>query len=89
MANDSNTRPPDTMKDVSHVQHVDFASDSRTSSKERTVNFFLLLTCAAFGSASLVFGFDDKIISPVAALGPFVSVNEPLVRQRHRMVPLG
>lgn len=80
MANDSNTRPPDTPKDVSHVQHVDFASDSRTSSKERTVNFFLLLTCAAFGSASLVFGFDDKIISPVAALGPFVCVNELFVR---------
>ncbi|PWY78601.1 sugar transporter [Aspergillus eucalypticola CBS 122712] len=72
MANELETHAPDIIKDVSHVQHVDFASESRTPSKERTVNFFLLLTCAAFGSASLVFGFDDKIISPVAALAPFV-----------------
>ncbi|GKZ49623.1 hypothetical protein AbraIFM66951_002194, partial [Aspergillus brasiliensis] len=71
MTNDLSAHTPDTIKDVSLVQHVDFASESRTPSKERTVNFFLLLTCAAFGSASLVFGFDDKIISPVAALGPF------------------
>ena len=84
MSNELELHAPDTIKDVSHVQHVDFASDSKTYSKERTGNFFLLLTCAAFGSASLVFGFDDKIISPVAALAPFVSVNEPFVKQRHR-----
>ncbi|KAL4874786.1 general substrate transporter [Aspergillus karnatakaensis] len=36
------------------------------------VNALLILACIAFGSASFVFGFDDKIISPLAALSEFV-----------------
>ncbi|KAF9892172.1 hypothetical protein FE257_002578 [Aspergillus nanangensis] len=41
-------------------------------SEDRTTNFFLVLACTIFAAASLLFGFDDKIISPVAALEPFV-----------------
>ena len=60
--------------DTSDVQHLDLTStESHCPSKERTVNVFLLVTCVVFGAASFLFGFDDKIISPVAALDPFVS----------------
>ncbi|KNG85816.1 putative sugar transporter [Aspergillus nomiae NRRL 13137] len=59
--------------DTSDVQHLDLTStESHCPSKERTVNVFLLVTCVVFGAASFLFGFDDKIISPVAALDPFV-----------------
>jgi hypothetical protein len=37
------------------------------------VNILLLVACVAFGSASFLFGYDDKVISPVAALDAFVS----------------
>ncbi|KAL4898490.1 general substrate transporter [Aspergillus ambiguus] len=44
-----------------------------TSEPKGAINGFLLLTCVVFAAASLLFGFDDKIISPVASLQPFVS----------------
>ena len=60
--------------DTSDVQHLDLTTtESHRPSKERTVNVFLLVACVIFGAASFLFGFDDKIISPVAALHPFVS----------------
>ncbi len=37
------------------------------------VNFLLLLSCLAFGAGSFLFGYDDKVISPVAATPYFVS----------------
>ena len=37
------------------------------------VNILLLVACVAFGSASFLFGYDDKVISPIAALDAFVS----------------
>ncbi|QRD84291.1 permease of the major facilitator superfamily [Aspergillus flavus] len=59
--------------DTSDVQHLDLTTtNSHHLSKERTVNVFLLVACVVFGAASFLFGFDDKIISPVAALHPFV-----------------
>ncbi|KAJ5092274.1 hypothetical protein NUU61_007144, partial [Penicillium alfredii] len=39
----------------------------------RAVNAFLVIVCTVVGAASFLFGFDDKIISPVAALTPFVA----------------
>ncbi|OJJ38523.1 hypothetical protein ASPWEDRAFT_36172 [Aspergillus wentii DTO 134E9] len=48
------------------IQHVDAPCHGPT------VNAFLVLACTVFGAASFLFGFDDKIISPVAALKPFV-----------------
>ena len=76
MATELDGHPSDLGKDVSQAHHVDFATEGSRSPQERTINTFLLLTCTAFGAASLVFGFDDKIISPVAALTAFVSVQE-------------
>ncbi|KAI9045666.1 general substrate transporter [Aspergillus affinis] len=49
------------------TQHVDIVHQPG-----KTVNSYLILACTAFGAASFIFGFDDKIISPVAALEPFV-----------------
>ncbi|KAF5858859.1 hypothetical protein ETB97_003656 [Aspergillus alliaceus] len=55
------------IENVSDSQHVDIVPQSG-----KAVNFYLALACTAFASASFIFGFDDKIISPVAALEPFV-----------------
>ncbi|CAG8403462.1 unnamed protein product [Penicillium salamii] len=54
-------------KSASEVQHVDFPH-----SRHSQINARLIFTCVVFGAASFLFGFDDKIISPVAALPAFV-----------------
>jgi hypothetical protein len=53
------------------VQHVDLLHEGRSG---KAINAQLIFACTVFGAASFLFGFDDKIISPVAALVPFVSV---------------
>ena len=55
------------------TQHVDY-SDSDAPRKSHAINVQLIFACIVFGAASFLFGFDDKIISPVAALPDFVSV---------------
>lgn len=50
------------------VEHV----DTRRSEKG-AVNALLVFSCIVFGAASFIFGYDDKLISPLAALTPFVS----------------
>jgi hypothetical protein len=50
----------------SEIEHV-------VLSDKGAVNALLILACVVFGAASFVFGYDDKLISPVAALTPFVS----------------
>ncbi|KAJ5966073.1 hypothetical protein N7481_012787 [Penicillium waksmanii] len=50
------------------VEHV----DPRRSEKG-AVNFLLVFSCIIFGAASFIFGYDDKLISPLAALTPFVA----------------
>lgn len=52
------------------TQHIDLLHDSQVGN---AINAWLIFTCTVFGAASFLFGFDDKIISPVAALTPFVS----------------
>lgn len=37
------------------------------------VNPFLIFACVTFAAASFLFGYDDKVISPIIALEPFVS----------------
>jgi hypothetical protein len=54
-----------------YVQHVDLLHEGRPG---KAINARLIFACTVFGAASFLFGFDDKIISPVAALVPFVSV---------------
>ncbi|KAJ5034001.1 hypothetical protein NUH16_005419 [Penicillium rubens] len=53
------------------TQHVDY-SDSDAPRKSHAINALLIFACTVFGAASFLFGFDDKIISPVAALPDFV-----------------
>ena len=36
------------------------------------INAFLIYACTTFAAASLLFGYDDKVISPIVALQPFV-----------------
>ncbi|KAI7781292.1 sugar transporter [Diaporthe eres] len=36
------------------------------------VNPFLIFACVTFAAASFLFGYDDKVISPIIALKPFV-----------------
>jgi len=57
--------------------HVDHAEGKELPPEvitpdEGAVNVLLILACVAFGSASFLFGYDDKVISPVAALTAFV-----------------
>lgn len=56
------------------VQHVDgVGSTSPAISPDKgAVNALLILACIAFGSASFLFGYDDKVISPVVALSAYV-----------------
>ncbi|KAB8073521.1 general substrate transporter [Aspergillus leporis] len=64
---DEKNESPTEIETVPGAHHVDLIHQSG-----KVVNFYLILACTAFASASFIFGFDDKIISPVAALEPFV-----------------
>lgn len=37
------------------------------------INLMLVWSCLAFGASSFLFGYDDRVISPVAATPAFVS----------------
>jgi hypothetical protein len=50
------------------VEHVDDSTQEKGA-----VNARLVFACIVFGAASFMFGYDDKLISPVAALTGFVS----------------
>lgn len=50
------------------VEHVDHSSRDKGA-----VNARLVFACITFCAASFMFGYDDKLISPVAALSGFVS----------------
>jgi hypothetical protein len=50
------------------------ASSGGVTPDKGAVNLLLLVACMAFGSASFLFGYDDKVISPIAALDAFVSL---------------
>ncbi|KAJ5570322.1 uncharacterized protein N7459_009752 [Penicillium hispanicum] len=41
--------------------------------EKEPVNALLILACTVFGAASFIFGYDDKVISPVIALPAFVA----------------
>lgn len=55
-------------------QHVDVINPQleHAATGKGAVNALLILACIAFGSASFLFGYDDKVISPIAALSAFV-----------------
>ncbi|OKO98533.1 hypothetical protein PENSUB_9209 [Penicillium subrubescens] len=50
------------------VEHVDDSTQEKGA-----VNARLVFACIVFGAASFMFGYDDKLISPVAALTGFES----------------
>ncbi|EKG14408.1 hypothetical protein MPH_08397 [Macrophomina phaseolina MS6] len=58
--------------EVVYHEHVDIKQEGKA------VNPFLIFTCTVFAAASFLFGFDDKVISPIIALEPFVSPHVPL-----------
>lgn len=49
------------------IEHID-----HTHHGQRAVNALLILACTVFAAASFIFGYDDKLISPVMALPQFV-----------------
>lgn len=55
---------------------VSMAENATTTVKpdEGAINPLLICSCLAFGAASFLFGYDDKVISPVAATQYFVRV---------------
>lgn len=58
-----------------HVHH------SSREKEKGAVNARLVFACITFCAASFMFGYDDKLISPVAALPGFVSY-QPILRRR-------
>lgn len=68
--------------DSAEIQHVDISDAPVKSETGTAVNAQLILACVVFGAASFLFGFDDKIISPVAALPAFVSSPAHIVKDK-------
>ncbi|KAK9477820.1 putative MFS alpha-glucoside transporter [Lipomyces japonicus] len=62
--------------EAAHIQDVTneklHLETSDDEAKKSALNSLLIFACVAFGSASFLFGYDDKVISPVAALTGFV-----------------
>lgn len=46
--------------------------DGAITTSGNAVNPFLIFACVTFAAASFLFGYDDKVISPIIALEPFV-----------------
>lgn len=55
--------------DSAEVEYVD-----RPGQQKGAVNLLLIVACTVFGAASFMFGYDDKVISPIIALPAFVSL---------------
>lgn len=49
-----------------------YGPDSPILTSGNAVNPFLIFACVTFAAASFLFGYDDKVISPIIALEPFV-----------------
>ncbi|KAJ5279924.1 hypothetical protein N7478_005296 [Penicillium angulare] len=54
------------------VEHID-CSDRPGHNDQSAINWLLIVACAVFGAASFMFGYDDKVISPIIALPAFVA----------------
>jgi hypothetical protein len=66
------SKEPDQVE-VTRVEHVvqSIAPD------KNAVNILLAFSCFACGAASFLFGYDDKVISPVVALPGYVRISDP------------
>ncbi|KAK9328501.1 general substrate transporter [Lipomyces starkeyi] len=58
------------VEDVDNRLDVSVALDSRPLG--RVTNPFLVFSLMVFGASTLLFGFDNNVVSPIAALEPFV-----------------
>ena len=63
------------------AQHEDSSTTtdslpSEEQTKRTAINALLIFSCLTVGASSMLFGYDDKVISPIAALEPFVSSQE-------------
>lgn len=65
------------------IEHIDRRCE------KGPVNTLLILACIVFGAASFIFGYDDKIISPVIALPTFVSLFNKSTRGHQHLFILG
>ncbi|KAK9236979.1 general substrate transporter [Lipomyces kononenkoae] len=61
----------DAIEDVDN--RLDHSVMSGQQSLRHVVNPFLVFSLSVFGASTLLFGFDNNVISPIAALEPFVS----------------
>ncbi|KAJ5628401.1 hypothetical protein N7490_010629 [Penicillium lividum] len=49
------------------MEHIDHSKHQKGA-----INTLLVVSCIVFGSASFMFGYDDKVISPIIALPAFI-----------------
>lgn len=66
--------------DAVGVLHHEDQAPAPIVSHGKAVNNFLIFACTTFAAASFLFGYDDKVISPIVALEPFVSRLPPAPR---------
>lgn len=60
-----------------HEEKGETNVEAVTSNKQaigHAINPLLIFSCITVGASSMLFGYDDKVISPIAALEPFVSL---------------
>lgn len=63
---------------VQRIDGIDGPVIPHSATRGSPINFLLVVTCIAFGCSSFLTGMDDKIISPLVALEPFVGCILPL-----------
>jgi hypothetical protein len=63
--------------DGARVSSVEEFTANAIKPHSGAINLMLICSCLAFGAASFLFGYDDKVISPVAATQYFVCTRYP------------
>lgn len=74
--NENNKLAAEPKPDVCNIEETPVAEELVPSMRpdKGAINSVLVLSCLAFGASSFLFGYDDRVISPVAATPAFVSV---------------
>lgn len=65
--------------DIHHVPTVDGPVMSQSDVQGKAICPFLMYSIVVIGASAFLYGYDNAIVSPVAALEPFVSTSESLV----------
>lgn len=73
--NENNTATVEPKLEVCNVEEIPAAEGLAPGIRpdEGAINLMLVCSCLAFGASSFLFGYDDRVISPVAATPAFVS----------------